>query len=169
MSNPEPVVVHLSTSAIFRRFSVYLKESKLAFVVAFVGMVGYSLIDVFFISELQPVIDRSLVNGDYGYLRLAALFVVPIFFMRGLFNFMGTYTLSWIGNKVVMRLRQQLFNKYLHLPVSFHDQHSAGLLISKIIYDTEQVSMAAGKALLTLVREGALVVGLLALMFYQSW
>lgn len=169
MPTPEPVAKRPSTAAIFKRFSAYLKESKLAFVVAFVGMVGYSLIDVFFISELQPVIDRSLVNGDYNYLQLAALFVVPIFFMRGVFNFMGTYTLSWIGNKVVMRLRQQLFNKYLHLPVSFHDQHSAGLLISKIIYDTEQVSMAAGKALLTLVREGALVVGLLGLMFYQSW
>jgi len=169
MSNPESIAARPSTSAIFKRFSVYLIEFKLAFVMAFVGMVGYSLIDVFFISELQPIIDRSLVNGDHDYLRLAALFVVPIFIMRGVFNFMGTYTLSWIGNKVVMRLRQQLFQKYLHLPVGFHDQHSAGLLISKVIYDTEQVSMAAGKALLTLVREGALVVGLLGLMFYQSW
>ncbi len=163
MSNHQPAL------AVFRRFSVYLKEYKLAFFAALVGMIGYSLIDVFFISELQPVIDRSLVNGDYGYLRLAAMFVVPIFVMRGIFNFMGTYTLSWIGNMVVMRLRQQLFNKYLHLPITFHDENSTGLLISKIIYDTEQVSNAAGKALLTLVREGALVVGLLSLMFYQSW
>ena len=154
---------------VFKRFSVYLKHYKLAFVAALVGMIGYSLIDVFFISQLQPVIDRSLVNGDYDYLRLAALFVVPIFFMRGVFNFMGTYTLAWIGNKVVMQMRQELFSKYLSVPVSFHDQHSTGLLISKVIYDTEQVSNAAGKALLTLVREGALVIGLLGLMFYESW
>lgn len=160
---------HQSSSTVFKRFSVYLKPHAMAFVAALVGMVGYSLIDVFFISELQPVIDRSLVQGDYEYLRLAAYFVVPIFFMRGVFNFMGTYTLSWIGNKVVMQLRQELFSKYLHLPVSYHDQNSSGLLISKVIYDTEQVSNAAGKALLTLVREGALVIGLLGLMFYQSW
>lgn len=163
MSNHQPAL------AVFKRLSVYLKDYKLAFLAALVGMIGYSLIDVFFISELQPVIDRSLVNGDYAYLQLAAMFVVPIFLMRGVFNFMGTYTLSWIGNKVVMNLRQELFNKYLHLPVSFHDQNSTGLLISKIIYDTEQISNAAGKALLTLVREGALVIGLLGLMFYQSW
>lgn len=160
---------HQSALAVFRRFSVYLKEYKLAFFAALVGMIGYSLIDVFFISQLQPVIDRSLVNGDYEYLRLAAFFVVPIFVLRGIFNFMGTYTLSWIGNMVVMRMRQQLFSKYLHLPVSFHDQNSTGILISKVIYDTEQVSNAAGKALLTLVREGALVIGLLGLMFYESW
>ncbi len=160
---------HQSSLSVFRRFSAYLKPFTMAFMVALVGMVGYSLIDVFFISELQPVIDRSLVQGDYDYLRLAAYFVVPIFFLRGVFNFMGTYTLSWIGNKVVMQLRQELFSKYLHLPVSYHDQNSSGLLISKVIYDTEQVSNAAGKALLTLVREGALVIGLLGLMFYQSW
>ncbi|MCY7293942.1 lipid A export permease/ATP-binding protein MsbA [Alteromonas sp. a30] len=160
---------HQSVSTVFKRFSVYLKPYVMAFAAALVGMIGYSLIDVFFISELQPVIDRSLVKGDYGYLRLAAYFVVPIFLLRGIFNFMGTYTLSWIGNMVVMQMRQELFSKYLHLPVSFHDRNSTGLLISKVIYDTEQVSNAAGKALLTLVREGALVIGLLSLMFYQSW
>ena len=68
-----------------------------------------------------------------------------------------------------MNLRQELFSRFVHLPVSFHDQHSAGQLISKVIYDTEQVSVAAGKALLILVRDGALVVGLLGIMFYKSW
>ena len=155
--------------SLFRRFSGYLRDYKLAFLVAIVGMIGYSLIDAFFIAQLQPVIDESLGKGDYDYLRLAAYFVVPIFVLRGLFNFMGTYTLSWIGNKVVMRMRQQLFQQYIHLPVSFHDTHAAGNLISKVVYDTEQVANAAGKALLTLVREGALVIGLLFVMFYYSW
>lgn len=163
MSNPQ------STKQVFRRFSVYLKEFKLAFFVAVLGMIGYSCIDVYFISNLDSVIDRSLVNGDYDYLRLAAFFVVPIFIMRGLFNFMGAYTLAWIGNMVVMRMRQQLFSRYVHLPVSFHDQHSTGTLISKVTYDTEQVAHAASKALLTLIREGALVIGLLTMMFYKSW
>ncbi|MBE1302329.1 MAG: lipid A export permease/ATP-binding protein MsbA [Alteromonadaceae bacterium] len=163
MSNPQ------STKQVFRRFSVYLKEFKLAFFVAVLGMIGYSCIDVSFISNLDSVIDRSLVNGDYDYLRLAAFFVVPIFIMRGLFNFMGAYTLAWIGNMVVMRIRQQLFSRYVHLPVSFHDQHSTGTLISKVTYDTEQVAHAASKALLTLIREGALVIGLLTMMFYKSW
>ena len=66
-------------------------------------------------------------------------------------------------------MRQQLFEKYIHLPVAFHDNHAVGGLISKVTYDTEQVANASGKALLTLVREGALVIGLLCVMFYYSW
>jgi subfamily B ATP-binding cassette protein MsbA len=157
------------TSIEFSRFIQYIRDFKLPFVIAIIGMIGYSAIDTFVMSQLKPIIDESLQNNNYEYLRLAAYLVVPVFIVRGIFNFLGTYTVSWIGAQVVMRMRQQLFNKYIHLPVAFHDQNAAGNLISKVIYDTEQVSKAAGKALITLVREGALVVGLLVMMFYYSW
>lgn len=154
---------------LFSRFSVYLKDYKAAFIIAIVGMVGYASIDAWVFSQLQPIIDDSLGKQNYEMLRIAAFFVVPIFIVRGLFNFMGTYTLSWIGNQVVMSMRQELFDKYVNLPVDYHNNHASGELISKVIYDTEQVSAAASKALLTLVREGAFVIGLLVVMFYKSW
>ena len=156
-------------STLFRRFRIYLKDFKFAFFIAVIGMIGYSAIDVAVISQLKPIIDDSLGKGDYEYLRIAAYFIVPLFILRGIFNFLGTYTVAWIGNHVVMQMRQQIFDRYIHLPVEFHDNNGTGQLISKVIYDTEQVSNAAGKALLTLVRDGALVVGLLLSMFYYSW
>ncbi|MDM7860662.1 lipid A export permease/ATP-binding protein MsbA [Alteromonas sp. ASW11-36] len=152
-----------------RRFLGYLKDFKLPFFIAIIGMVGYSGVDTFVFFHLQPIIDESLGAQNYDYLRIAAYLIVPIFIVRGLFNFMGGYTLAWISTQVVMRMRQQLFDKYIHLPVSFHDQQSVGNLISKVTYDTEQVANAAGRALLILVREGALVLGLLGSMFYYSW
>lgn len=152
-----------------KRFFRYLRDFKFPFFIAVIGMIGYSAVDTFVFAQLQPMIDESLGNNDHDYLRLAAYAIVPLFVLRGFFNFLGSYTLSWIGAQVVMKMRQQLFDKYIHLPVSFHDTHSVGSLISKVTYDTEQVANASGKALLTLVREGALVVGLLAVMFYYSW
>lgn len=161
--------LHRDPNKIFSRFSQYLKDYKLAFFVAIIGMIGYSAIDVYVISRLKPVIDDSLGNGNYEYLRVAAYLIVPIFILRGIFNFLGTYTVAWIGSNIVMRMRQHLFFQYIHLPVEFHDKNSTGTLISKVTYDTEQVANAAGKALLTLVQEGALVIGLLISMFYYSW
>lgn len=152
-----------------KRFLEYLKAYKMPFFFAIIGMIGYSAVDTFVFAQLQPMIDESLGKNDHEYLRLAAYAIVPLFLLRGFFNFMGSYTLSWIGAQVVMRMRQQLFDKYIHLPVAFHDNHAVGGLISKVTYDTEQVANASGKALLTLVREGALVIGLLCVMFYYSW
>ena len=152
-----------------RRFLDYLTAFKLPFLVAIIGMIGYSSVDTFVFSQLKPMIDESLGQNDYDYLRLAAYAIVPLFLLRGVFNFMGSYTLTWVGSQVVMKMRQQLFEKYVHLPVSFHDNNAIGGLISKVTYDTEQVANAAGKALLILVREGALVIGLLFVMFFYSW
>ena len=81
-----------STRAIFMRFSAYLTHYKLAFITAIVGMIGYSTIDVFVISQLENAIDLSLVNGDLDYLRIAAYLIVPLFILRGILNFMGGYT-----------------------------------------------------------------------------
>lgn len=152
-----------------RRFLGYIKPFKLLFLVAVMGMIGYALIDTYVLAQAKPLIDDSLNNSDYTFLKLAAYLIVPIFILRGIFNFMGTYTLEYIGTKVVMKMRQELFEKFIHLPVEYHDHHSSGSLISKTIYDTEQVRWAAGKALLTLVREGMFVVGILFVMFYYSW
>ena len=84
-------------------------------------------------------------------------------------NFLTTYFLNWVGTNVVLNLRKQLFERYIQLPVSFHDQTSAGDLISKVTFDTEQIQLASSKALVVLVREGAFVLGLIGFMFYQSW
>lgn len=154
---------------VVKRFLSYLTGYKWYFAIAIFGMVGYSSIDAFVIAQLQPIIDESLGKGEYDFLRLAAYLIIPIFILRGIFNFLGTYTLNWISGQVIMNMRQELFRHYMALPVSFHDQHATGTLISKLTFDTEQVARAAGNALLVLVREGALVIGLLVVMFYYSW
>jgi len=154
---------------VIKRFLTYLAPFKLPFSIAILGMLGYAGIDAFVISQLQPMIDVGLKDTSSDFLRIAAFAIVPLFIIRGLFNFMGSYTLSWISSQVVMKMRQQLFDKYIHLPVEFHDHQSAGTLISKVTFDTEQVANAAGKAFLILIREGAFVIGLLFVMFYQSW
>lgn len=154
---------------VIKRFLTYLSPFKLPFLIAILGMLGYAGIDAFVISQLQPMIDVGLKDTNSDFLRIAAFAIVPLFIIRGLFNFMGSYTLSWISSQVVMKMRQQLFDKYIHLPVEFHDHQSAGTLISKVTFDTEQVANAAGKAFLILIREGAFVIGLLFVMFYQSW
>jgi ATP-binding cassette, subfamily B, bacterial MsbA len=158
-----------SDTPVVKRFFSYLTGYKKYFIIAILGMVGYSSIDAFVIAQLQPIIDESLGKGEYDFLRLAAYLIVPIFILRGICNFLGTYTLNWISGQVIMHMRQELFQHYMALPVSFHDQNATGNLISKLTFDTEQVARAAGNALLVLVREGALIIGLLVVMFYYSW
>lgn len=158
-----------SSASTFRRLLSYLKPYRAGFVVAILGMIGYASVDVFFLSQFDQFIDRGITARDTAYLALAPLVVILLFFLRGLFNYIASYCLNWSGTHIVKDLRQQLFNQMMALPVSYHDKHSTGELISRITYDAEQIKQASSKALVVLIHEGAFVIGLLALMFYNSW
>ncbi|WP_445427571.1 lipid A export permease/ATP-binding protein MsbA [Alishewanella sp. HL-SH05] len=158
-----------TSSAVYRRLLSYLKPYRLGFVAAIIGMVGYSAVDAGFIASVQPFIDRGIQEKDTEFLRLAPLVVILMFILRGIFHFTATYCISWVGNQIVKDMRQQLFSHMMRLPVSFHDKHSTGELISKITYDSEQIKQSLTKALIVLVRDGALVLGLIGVMFWYSW
>ncbi|OUS28966.1 lipid A export permease/ATP-binding protein MsbA [Thalassotalea sp. 42_200_T64] len=153
----------------FKRLFSYTRGLRFGLAAAIIGMLGYAGIDTLFFSQLQPLIDEGLTQDNPNILKYAPIFVLVAFSLRGVFHFVATYCLAWMGNHLVMRIRQQLFEHIVNMPVPFHDKESTGTLISKITYDTEQVLRAMSKALLTLVREGAFVIGLLGLMFYYSW
>ena len=163
---PQPDIIRSSTA---RRLLSYVKPYRMGFVAAALGMLGYALVDVYFISNLPDFIDKGINDKNTEYLRYAPLFVVLIFLLRGLCNFVASYCLNWVGTHIVQNMRQQLFEHYMRLPVSFHDKHSTGELISKVTYNTEQIKQATSKALAVLVREGVFVTGLVVMMFYYSW
>ncbi|WP_430455886.1 lipid A export permease/ATP-binding protein MsbA [Rheinheimera sp.] len=153
----------------FRRLMRYSKPYRGGFILAIFGMIGYAAIDVYFINEFETFIDRGITEKDQNYFFWAPIVVVLLFAIRGVFNFISSYCLSWAGTHIVKDLRQQLFRQMMRLPVSFHDKHSTGELISKITYDAEQIKQASSKALVVLIHEGAFVLGLLIVMFSKSW
>ncbi|PQJ55315.1 lipid A export permease/ATP-binding protein MsbA [Psychrosphaera saromensis] len=153
----------------FKRLLQYVKPFKFIFAFAIIGMVINASIDALFISKIQTFIDEGITGQSSKVLAYAPIFVIVVFVLRGLSNFMATFGLGSVGSNVVMNMRQELYEKIMSLPVSFHDANSTGSLISKITYDTEQLENACSKALLVMVREGAFVIGLMTIMFYHSW
>lgn len=153
----------------FTRLMTYAKVYKTAGIFAVICMLGYAAIDVYFLSKLPALIDEGLSGKNPEFMAWAPLFVIVCFIIRGLFHFLSNYCLAWVGNNVVTDLRQRIFEHVMSMPVSYHDKVSTGTLISKLTFDTEQVLQATSKSLLTLVQQGAFVVGLLIMMFWNSW
>lgn len=153
----------------FKRLLSYAKPYKLGFVAAIIGMLGYAAIDVYFLSKLQPLIDEGLGGANPNFMKWAPVFIVVAFIFRGIFHFIGNYCLAWVGNHVVTDIKQILFEHIMAMSVSFHDKESTGSLISKLTYDTEQVLNSVSKSILVIVQQGAIVIGLIGLMFYISW
>ncbi|MDG2663856.1 lipid A ABC transporter ATP-binding protein/permease MsbA, partial [Vibrio parahaemolyticus] len=125
--------------------------------------------DTYMISLLKPLLDEGFGNAESDFLRTLPLIIFAMMFIRGISGFVSTYCLSWVSGNVVMQVRRMVFNHFMHMPVSYFDKEKTGNLLSRITYDSEQVSAATSQALVSIVREGASIIGLLVLMFYNSW
>lgn len=164
MSHTKP-----SSMATFKRLLGYVKDKKIGLIGGIIGMLGYAAVDATFLYSLKPLLDEGLTGKDPDVLTYMPIFVLVIITTRGIAAFLSTYCMAWVGNHVVMKLQRSLFNHLMHMPVAFFDQRSTGDLLSKITYDSNQVANAASNALVSIFREGATVIALLCLMFYQSW
>ena len=118
---------------------------------------------------LKPTLDGSFMEKDLDAVGLMAGLIVLLFLVRGLATFATTMALTWVGGRVVMDLRNRMFDKLLSLPSAYYDKHASGTLISKVTYDATQVTAAASNVLLVLVRDSLSILGLLAWMFYLQW
>ncbi|WP_228140235.1 lipid A export permease/ATP-binding protein MsbA [Moritella sp. JT01] len=152
-----------------KRFSSYVLDLKTTLFFGIIAMLGYGIVDATLLNILQPLVDEGFNAKTSTFLKWMPLFVVGMVGLRGLASFGSSYCMAKVGNTVVMRLQRELFDHLMHLPVSFFDKTPSGELVSKIIYDSTQVSGAASKSMVNIFRSGAFILGLLIWMFYQSW
>lgn len=165
-STPDTVVSAWST---YKRLLGYVRPIWYGMALALLGNVVYSAIDASFIKSIQTLIDDGLINQDPDVIKWAPIVVLLAFILRGFASFLSSYCMAWVGTQVVQKIRDQMFEKLVHLPVNYFDHNSSGEILSRIIYNTSQVSGAATQAITTVVREGAFVIFLLASMFMLNW
>ncbi|GLR76213.1 lipid A ABC transporter ATP-binding protein/permease MsbA [Aliivibrio sifiae] len=158
-----------STWVTFKRLWPLISLYKAGLWVAIVALVVNALSDTYMISLLKPLLDEGFGSADSDFLKKMPFIILAMMFIRGLSGFISGYCMSWVASNVVMRIRRQIFNHFMHMPVSYFDQESTGRLLSRITYDSEQVASATSKALVNIVRESASIIGLLGLMFWNSW
>ncbi|MEZ9127530.1 lipid A ABC transporter ATP-binding protein/permease MsbA [Vibrio splendidus] len=158
-----------TTWVTFKRLWTYIRLYKAGLGVAVIALIINAVSDTYMISLLKPLLDDGFGNAESDFLRTLPIIIFVMMFVRGVSGFVSTYCLSWVSGNVVMEIRRKIFSHFMHMPVSFFDKEQTGALLSRITYDSEQVSAATSKALVSIVREGASIIGLLTLMFWNSW
>ena len=158
-----------SQSSLYFRLLKYTFKHKVVFIFSVIAMAMFAITDTAFAALIKPLLDGSFVEKDPDTIRLFPFLLIGLFLLRSISGFISTYGISWVGRNVVKTIRQEMFEKLVHMPTKTYDFASSGELLSKLTYDTEQVAEAATKAITVLVRDGLTVIGLLGLMFYQSF
>jgi subfamily B ATP-binding cassette protein MsbA len=153
----------------YRRLLRYVWPYKWIFLAAIAGMAILSATSAGFAALMKPLVDNGLVARDPATMKYIPPLIVGLFFVRALGNFLSQYGLNWIGRRVTFDLREAMFAQLVHLPSGFFDANSSGGLISKLIFDVEQIAAAVTAAVLTIVRDSLTLIALAAWMLYLNW
>lgn len=153
----------------FKRLWQFIRLYKQGLAVAVVALIASAASDTYMVSLLKPLLDEGFGSTDSDFLKILPVIIFVMMLIRGISNFVSSYCLNWVSGNVVMLMRRKIFRQFIHMPVAFFDRESTGSLLSRITYDSEQVAGATSRALVSIVREGASIAGLLFLMFWNSW
>lgn len=159
----------MTSLQLYLRLMRYVRPYWKAFAVSILGMIVAAATEPLLPALLKPFLDGTFVHKDDSVMHWAPIFILVIFFVRGIAGFFGSYAIHWVGNKVVMDLRAEMFAKLLSLPTRYYDDHATGSLISKLTYDVTNVTSAATSVVTVTIRDTIIILGLLGWLFYLDW
>ncbi|HER35646.1 MAG TPA: ATP-binding cassette domain-containing protein, partial [Halothiobacillaceae bacterium] len=153
----------------YRRLLGYTWRYTRVLVIAIVGMVVAGLSEVGFAALMKPLLDGSFVERDPTLITWMPVALLGVFIFRVVGEFASNYGMAWVGRSVIRDLRGDTFDQVLHLPPRYFDRVPSTEVLTRLNYQSEQVSEAASKALTVLIRDSVTVIGLLVWMLYLSW
>ena len=152
----------------YKRLLGYVKPHWLFLVVSIVGYGIYAATQAA-AAQLAGYLGETIINPTNFRVLVVSVAPFVIALVQGIGQFLGSYSLTWVSQEVVYRLRNDVFGHVLRLPQSEYSNNASGRIMSKIIFDAQQVTSAGTDAIMIVVREGLTVIGLVGFLLWQNW
>ncbi len=118
---------------------------------------------------IKPVVDDIFINKDIGMLKLIPLAVITIFSILGFAIYCQEYLMNYVGQNIIRRLRNLLYDRIQDLPISFFQREKTGVLMSRVTNDVNIIRNMVSSAVTGSLRDFFSVIGLTFVIFYRDW
>ena len=174
----------------YKRLLSYVVDYWFVFIISIAGFALYSFAQITMADLLGFIVDsinnkavdnsKGIVSYVVGHLTGRGIditdvrvwivgTVIILGVIRGIGFFYGNYYITYIARHLIDKLRCHIFDHMMVVPTKKYDTQSSGFLISKIIFNVEQVTKAVTSSLKILIREGLTSVGLIIYLFAINW
>ena len=118
---------------------------------------------------IKPALDDVFINKDAKMLKLIPVAVILVYFLRGLGIYGQEYLMSHVGQNIIRRLRNRLYDHIQDLPLSFFHKEKTGTLMSRITNDVNIIKAMVSSVVTGSVRDCFTILGLTIVIFTQIW
>jgi ATP-binding cassette, subfamily B, bacterial MsbA len=153
----------------FRRLMVYLRPHIGRFTIAMIAIVIGSILGLAGPYTLQYLIDAVFTQNNAQLLNQITVILIIIFALQAVFYFIRAYQLQYIGERVMIDLRLNLFQHLQKLSLSFYNDHRTGELVSRATNDVATVRTLVTNDVSTAISQVITFFGALILILLTDW
>jgi ATP-binding cassette subfamily B protein/subfamily B ATP-binding cassette protein MsbA len=152
-----------------RRLAVYLKPYWLPLLgVGFLLVLG-TLLQLAAPFLIGQAVDQFIVAGDRAGLTITMLLLLAAYVGSWATTYGQFRGMVVVGNKMLYRLRTEIFDQVQKLSLTFFDQHEAGDLMSRLTNDVDTIGQVLNAGLVQTLGNTLLIVGIVVAMFSLNW
>ncbi len=154
---------------IVRKLFPYIWQEKWLFLAGLFMMVVTSVLRLLDPLIIAHILDHIVPEKDVGELYLYAGLFIGIVFVSGLLTYFQVVTLAKMGVKIITRLKYQVFDHFLQLPVKYFDYNPVGELIARVESDCENVRQLFSDLSVMILGNLLFFSGMVVVMFLRNW
>lgn len=118
---------------------------------------------------IRNIIDDVLAAKNLVALNWIAFGILVLFFLRGVFSYLQGYLMSYIANRVIIDIRNEVYARVQRLSLRFFDTRKTGSLMSRLTNDIGALQTAIVDNFVNIVKESVILIGSLVGMVILHW
>jgi ATP-binding cassette subfamily B multidrug efflux pump len=154
---------------LMRRLLTYLRPYRGQVSLAVAAIIGHSALDLAPPYLTKIVIDRYIPARDLGGLgSIAALYLVALT-ASFLLEYLQTWTMQVIGQRIMFDLRMQLASHLHRLDLRFYDRNPVGRLMTRITTDVDVLNELFTSGVVSVFGDVFTLIGIMAVLIWMDW
>ena len=160
-----------SSRELYLRLLQYVRPYWKAIVLSLCATAIMAATEPMFPALLKPLLDEGFTQQGGGMENplLIPLGIIGVFLLRGIFNYFSSYGFSWVSNRVIADIRAEMYARMVRLPNAYFQKNASSVPLTKIAYDVNGVASAATNVIVTVLKDGLVVIGLLCWLLWLNW
>jgi subfamily B ATP-binding cassette protein MsbA len=154
---------------LYRRLLAYLRPHVPALIVGTVLAVVVAAMEGSIAWLVKPAMDDVFIRRDERMLKLIPLLFLAAYIAKGLARYGQSYLMASIGERVIARLRRNLYAHLQRMSLSFFTSRHTAELMSRVVTDVNRLARLSSTVLVMTIRQMVMVVALTTVMFVRDW
>jgi ATP-binding cassette subfamily B protein len=169
MASEEEVLGKAYDGRLMRRLLGYLRPYKPQVVVALGALIGGSALALAQPYLMKIAIDRYIARHDLSGLNLVALAFLAVLIGAFVFEFLQTYLLQYVGQRIMFDMRMQIYGHLQRVDVQFYDRNPVGRLMTRVTTDVDVLNDLFAAGVVSVFGDVFTLLGIMAVLVSMNW